>query len=41
MYPAAECLATVVYKEALNYLFIQEAPIEENTSSECMCTVAA
>ena len=44
MYSASESDATVVYKEPLlvyeDYLFIREAPIEENTWSEYIRTVA-
>ena len=48
MYPATESDAKVVSKEPLfvdeHYffmtIFIQEAPIEENTTSERICTVA-
>ena len=49
MCPAAESDAKVVYKEPLFFdehklfmtVFIREAPIEENTASECIRTVAA
>ena len=49
MYPAAESEAALVYKESLfvdEYqsfmnVFIREAPIEEDTASECIHTVAA
>ena len=49
MYPAAESEAKVVNEEPLfvdeNYIsmtiFIPEAPIEGNTASECIRTVAA
>ena len=49
MYSAVKSEAKVVYKVPLfvdeeDYfmtVFVQEAPIEENTSSECIRTVAA